>query len=779
MIFWRKKNNDKNTEKRRKRSVATGAIALVLAFAMTFTTAVAFAATSVSPFSGTSYTHNSQFDDRIVLNGIDVSEWQKNIDWEAAKAEGVDFAIIRIGYRGYGAEGNMKPDDCFVKHIEGAKAAGIMVGVYFFSQALNTLEARAEAKYTLELLGDYELDLPIFMDYEYSTSSSGRFTSGTISKYTATENVKAFCDYIEEKGYEAGLYANLNFLNKTVDGAALGEKYPIWVAQYYNTCNYDYDYDYWQYSSSGSVNGISGRVDVNFLYLNRESAKTSEYSMTDAQLSLTGYNYYSYSAGTKYEPAVSVYHNGLPLTEGIDYDVRYIGNSSAGTAYALVKGKGVYTDYKLISFEISPSTDLSHITVKQPKDRKYTGSVTKPSYITVTDSKTGKTLVENLDYTYRVENAVNVGHADLYVDFIGNYTGTKSVKYNIVKATQTITLGDSRTSTKLSEGAYNLGVSLKNSGAAVTYSSSNTATASVSASGLVTPKAEGMTVITVKAAATGEYGSAEKTITLNVIDDAATLPINPNEPNEEDKTDSDVNGTSKNEKIKVGVQNTKVVSLAAEEIESKRVKLTWLKSNSGYKLDCYEIWRADGDDSEYVKLFTTENKYYVNTKGLQGGTSYSYRVRGVRTVDGEDVYTAFVTVNVTTPNDDADTDDKTDKDTAAAELAAKNAKIKAGVENTKVVSLKAAEVGSKRVKLTWKKSNSGYRVDAYQIYRSTKKSSGYSKIFTSSNATNKYYINTKDVQPNTTYWYKVRGMRAVNGEKVYTAFTKIQVKTAK
>lgn len=690
-------------------------LAAVLAFTMSFTTSMAFAATSVSPFTGTSYTHSSKLDDRIILNGIDVSAYQENIDWQAAKRAGVDFAIIRAGYRGYGAAGNMKEDSCFVKHIEAAKKAGIMVGVYFFSQALNTLEARAEAMYTLEILGSYELDLPIFMDYEFSPASSGRFTSGTITKYQATENVKAFCEYIKANGHEAGLYANLNFLNKTVDGAALGEIYPIWIAQYYNTCNYDYTYDYWQYSSSGAINGIPGRTDVNFLYLAREAVKSSDYSLTDASVQLNGSSYYSYSAGSVYEPSVSVYHNGRYLIPGVDYELHYIGNASAGTAYAMVSGKGAYTDYKLVSFEISPSRDLSGITIQKPKDRTYTGSVTKPSSITVTDTRSGQKLIENLDYTYRVENAVNVGEADLYVDFIGNYRGTKSVKYNIVKA----------------------------------------------------PEPETPTVPTVPTDPTEPTEPTEPTV--------------PTVPDGSEDTDT----AAKNERIKAGVQNTRVVLLTAEEVSSKRIKLSWKKSNSGYGVDNYEIWRATGDSSEYTQLFNTTNKYYVNTKGLEPETSYSYQVRGVRTVDGELVYTPFTTINVTTAADENATDDrddeadnKADEEAAAAE-AAKNAKIKAGVEKTKVVSLKAPEVGSSRVKLSWKKSNSGYKVDTYQIWRSTKKSSGYKKIFTSSNATNKYYINTKGLKPNTTYWYKVRGVRTVGGELVYTPFTKIEVKTKK
>ncbi len=660
-------------------------VSMILCVALSFTvligTSFAYAGTSVSPFTGTTYNQNSKFDNMILVNGVDVSTYQNSIDWVKAKAAGVDFAIIRIGYRGYGAAGNMQPDDWFVRNIEAAKAAGVMVGVYFFSQALNTLEATAEAKYTLELLGDYELDLPIFMDYEFSPVSSGRFTSGTITKITATENVKAFCEYIKANGHQAGLYANLNFLNKTVDGEALGKLYPIWVAQYYSTCNYDYDYNYWQYSSDGSVSGIDGRSDVNFLYLPKDASKTSEYSIADCNVILTGGSNYSYAAGAAYSPSVSVYHNGVALTQGVDYNVRYVGNSKAGTAYAMVIGKGNYTDYKVVSFSISPSSDLSGITIKQPKDRKYTGSETKPSYITVTDS-TGRQLVENLDYTYTVANAVNVGQADLIVSFMGNYTGTKTVKYNII--------------------------------ASDTSTDTNTNT--------------------------------------NTNTDTTT------------ETEAE-----KNARIKAGVEATKVVSLTATSVETNKITLTWLKSDSGYLVDNYEIWRSDSEDGEYEKYFTTASsadKSYTNNKNLEPGTTYWYRVRGVRTVDGETVYTPYTTISVTTKVDDA----------AVAE---KNARIKAGVENTKVVTLKATQTGTKSIKLTWLKSNSGYAVDAYQIWRSTKKSSGYVKYFTTSNATSKYYVNTKNIEKNTTYWYKVRGIRTVDGKTVYTEFTKVSITTAK
>lgn len=499
-----------------------GILACVLVIAMAFSTAFAFAGTTVSRYTGSTYTHSSRFDNRILANGIDVSAYQEKIDWQAAKADGVDFAIIRIGYRGYGAAGNMQPDKCFVSHIQGAKAAGIMVGVYFFSQALNTLEARAEARYALELLGSYDLDLPIFMDYEFSTVSSGRFTSGTISKLQATENAQAFCDYIRESGYESGVYANLNFLNKTVDGSLLSQEYPIWAAQYNKSCDYTSAYDFWQYSSGGSVSGISSRTDVNVWYIDPVPASTSYYSMVDAQASISGSNDYTYQNGQAFTPQVTVYHGGRLLTEGVDYKVRYIGNTQAGTAYAMIIGTGMYTDYKLVPFTIRPSSSISGITVAKPADVTYTGKEVKPSSLTVKDAS-GRTLRNGLDYTWSVSNAVEAGTATVTVQLIGNYTGRLTTSYQIKKAGQKITIGGKRNETLLTDGPFSLNVSLSASGAKVTYTSSNPEVASVSADGIVTPHKAGQTTITVKAAAGTDYDAASESFVLKVKGAAQTV----------------------------------------------------------------------------------------------------------------------------------------------------------------------------------------------------------------------------------------------------------------
>ena len=142
--------------------------------------------TSVSPFTGKTYTHESHVADKVIRHGIDVSKYQGNIDWKKAKADGVEFAIIRVGYRGYGAAGNMAGDSYAVQNIKNAYNAGVEVGIYFFSQAITEAEAEEEALYCYNFLKDNNLGqyvtLPVFIDYEYSpTGTSGRLYDAHLS----------------------------------------------------------------------------------------------------------------------------------------------------------------------------------------------------------------------------------------------------------------------------------------------------------------------------------------------------------------------------------------------------------------------------------------------------------------------------------------------------------------------------------------------------------------------------------------------------------------------
>ena len=192
--------------------------------------------------------------------GIDVSKWNGTIDWEAVKNSGVSYVIIRCGYRG-SSQGSLIEDPKYAANIKGATAAGLKVGVYFFTQAVDAVEAVEEASMVLELVKNYKISYPIFLDVE---SSGGR--ADGIDKQTRTEVCKAFCQTIQNAGYTAGIYANKTWLTSKIDTSALSA-YKIWLAQYAAKPTYEGRYDLWQYKSTGRVSGISGNVDLNLSYL--------------------------------------------------------------------------------------------------------------------------------------------------------------------------------------------------------------------------------------------------------------------------------------------------------------------------------------------------------------------------------------------------------------------------------------------------------------------------------------------------------------------------------
>ncbi|MBD5464398.1 MAG: hypothetical protein HDR22_00980 [Lachnospiraceae bacterium] len=194
--------------------------------------------------------------------GIDVSKWNKEIDWKKVKAAGVDFVIIRCGYRG-SSTGALVEDPYFRKNIEGATREGIKVGIYFFTQAVNTVEAVEEASMVLTLCKGYELAFPIFIDTE---GAGGKGRADELDREIRTQVCKAFCETIENSGFNAGVYASRSWFVSNVDASVLESHY-IWLAQYRRTPTYAGSYDLWQYTSSGSVDGIDGRVDLNISYV--------------------------------------------------------------------------------------------------------------------------------------------------------------------------------------------------------------------------------------------------------------------------------------------------------------------------------------------------------------------------------------------------------------------------------------------------------------------------------------------------------------------------------
>ncbi len=194
--------------------------------------------------------------------GIDVSKHNGNIDWNAVKNSGVSYVIIRCGYRGY-STGVLVEDPMFRSNIKGAKAAGLKVGAYFFSQAVNEVEAVEEASMAIDLVKGYGLDYPLFLDVE---GSGGR--GDAIGKDTRTAVCKTFCQTVQNSGISSGIYANKTWFNEKISTGSL-TNYRIWLAQYASTPTYSATrYDMWQYSSKGKVSGISGDVDMNISYMN-------------------------------------------------------------------------------------------------------------------------------------------------------------------------------------------------------------------------------------------------------------------------------------------------------------------------------------------------------------------------------------------------------------------------------------------------------------------------------------------------------------------------------
>ncbi len=193
--------------------------------------------------------------------GIDVSKWQKEIDWDKVKNEGVDFAIIRCGYRG-SVTGSLVEDPYFEQNIKGAQAAGIKVGVYFFTQAVNEVEAVEEASMVVSLVRDYELQYPVFIDTE-GAGGNGRADSLNVEERTAV--CEAFCTTVKNAGLEAGVYASRNWYNNKLTANTL-ESYAIWLAEYRSVPLYQGYYQMWQYTSKGKINGINGNVDLNVSY---------------------------------------------------------------------------------------------------------------------------------------------------------------------------------------------------------------------------------------------------------------------------------------------------------------------------------------------------------------------------------------------------------------------------------------------------------------------------------------------------------------------------------
>lgn len=199
----------------------------------------------------------------ISHKGIDVSKYNGVIDWSQVAADGVEFAFIRVGIRGYGAEGRLVEDEGFEENVESALSNGIKVGVYFFTQATTVEEAVEEAEFVKQIIAPYKIQCPVVLDVEKVSDSEGRMNK--ISKEMRTQVAKIFCEEISKAGYKPMLYYNMEMGALMLDLEQL-EDYDKWFAYYNKDIYYPYDFKVWQYTDKGRVAGIEGDVDLNISF---------------------------------------------------------------------------------------------------------------------------------------------------------------------------------------------------------------------------------------------------------------------------------------------------------------------------------------------------------------------------------------------------------------------------------------------------------------------------------------------------------------------------------
>ena len=190
--------------------------------------------------------------------GVDVSAFQGNIDWKKVKQSGIDFAIIRLGYRGY-ESGKLVEDQYARENLKNAKEAGLRIGAYFFSQALNIKETDQEIQFMLKILGDTELDMPVVLDWEIPANTA---RTRNMDSRTLTDIQRHFCGQMRDQGYQPMIYFNWHQSEHLYVLHEL-EDYPFWLALYQDRMTYPWKVEMWQYSDKGKVPGINGNVDLN------------------------------------------------------------------------------------------------------------------------------------------------------------------------------------------------------------------------------------------------------------------------------------------------------------------------------------------------------------------------------------------------------------------------------------------------------------------------------------------------------------------------------------
>ena len=410
-------------------------LSIILLAMMCFSVTV-HAESTYSEYTDREYKHNEKYENSLIINGVDVSNYQNpESDWKKAKASGIDFSIIRITLT-HTNTGNLDIDKDFEAHYTNAGEAGIMRGVYVFSQARNSRDAEAEAEFAIKRLRQLgiepkDLELPIYMDYEFYDKSNSILRD--LTRKDAIEAANTFCDTIKKYGYKVGVYANTSFFASYLDnGKNLDNDVDIWCAQYSSKNYSGSDYSIWQYNSEGKVPDIyAGNsqkvtgVDVDFWYIDTSLNKNPKIKLfCDTNVEYTG---------EPVVPNVELRDGKKTLIEGEDYIVSGINNVDKGSeAYAYIQGIGDYSGYALIPINIGQDFLKLDLPTSIIETDYRVVSNSSGKYINIPDNLTVKEFLENVkltseEYTINVidreGNAVPEDKNIIFSDMVGVFSG--------------------------------------------------------------------------------------------------------------------------------------------------------------------------------------------------------------------------------------------------------------------------------------------------------------------------------------------------------------------
>lgn len=677
---------------------------------------------------GDNIVHDTKYKNYKRIYGIDVSKWNATIDWNKVKKSGVDYAIIRVGYRG-SANGTLTIDTKFEENIKGAHDAGIDVGIYFFTQAITTSEAKKEAAFTAKCLSKYSsyVNYPVFIDIE--DLAGGRMEKAKLTNKERTNICKAFCNEIEKQGYNSGVYANKYWMTNLLNMDSL-LAYNIWLARYNKVAEYEGYYDMWQFSSTGKVSGISGNCDLNVKYKAINPDKPVGINQTSATTGSVSVEWKSVSNADGYKIYLTDSKGNLVYSQNTSNNYITIDSLKKGTSY-YVKLKAYYYG---ADGEKKFSKCSSDVTVS-----------TLPGTVTsVTTSKSDTAVV--LKYG-KVSGAVGYGILK-YNDATGTYeriANTTATSYKVqglnpettyrFKVQPYIKLnGETKFYASESEEAV-----VRTLTRAVSNLSYNDVTTNSYKISWEEPDVvDGYEVLQYdsKGKVISNWKVAECSLILENLKSAVAYS---HKVRAYHKLSDGSISYSPYKTVYVATRPKQVKNLSAKNNGTSKIKLSWSKVSGA---DAYRIYKYNSATKKRTKIADTKKLTYTVSK-LSSSTKYSY------------IVCAY-------------------KKSGDAKFISNDSEIKSAYTSPlKVSGVKMKSRTKHQVKMTWKnqKNASGYKVLVYN---------------TKGKIVKKYYSTTNNctingLSKNTKYHVNVVAcVKMSNGKKLYGEYSgKVTIKTKK